>query len=134
MASFVSARAALFAARRGLSTAVEANPAALSALIASEPILVFSKTYCGPSSMTKALFKQVTDLPVRVVELDVESNGAEVQRALAELTGQRTVPNVFVGGKHVGGCDDTHAADASGDLERMLNGIAAGDAAEAKQK
>lgn len=34
-----------------------------------------------------------------------EDDGSEVQAALAEWTGQRTVPNVFVGGKHIGGCD-----------------------------
>ena len=35
------------------------------------------------------------------------ANGAEVQAALAEKSGQRTVPNVFIQGKHIGGCDDT---------------------------
>ena len=34
-----------------------------------------------------------------------EGDGSEVQAALAEWTGQKTVPNVFVGGKHIGGCD-----------------------------
>lgn len=34
-----------------------------------------------------------------------EGDGAEIQAALAEWTGQRTVPNVFIGGKHIGGCD-----------------------------
>lgn len=32
-------------------------------------------------------------------------DGSEIQSALAEWTGQRTVPNVFIGGKHIGGCD-----------------------------
>jgi len=34
-----------------------------------------------------------------------KGDGSEVQSALAEWTGQRTVPNVFIGGKHIGGCD-----------------------------
>lgn len=32
-------------------------------------------------------------------------DGSEIQSALAEWTGQRTVPNVFIGGDHIGGCD-----------------------------
>lgn len=36
-----------------------------------------------------------------------EGDGVEIQSALAEWTGQRTVPNVFIGGKHIGGCDGT---------------------------
>lgn len=32
-------------------------------------------------------------------------DGADIQAALAEWTSQRTVPNVFIGGKHIGGCD-----------------------------
>ena len=34
-----------------------------------------------------------------------EGDGDEMQEALAEWTGQRTVPNVFIGGIHIGGCD-----------------------------
>lgn len=34
-----------------------------------------------------------------------EGDGSEIQAALAEWTGQRTVPNVFIGGSHIGGCD-----------------------------
>lgn len=34
-----------------------------------------------------------------------EGDGNEIQSALAEWTGHRTVPNVFIGGKHIGGCD-----------------------------
>lgn len=34
-----------------------------------------------------------------------EGDGPQIQSALAEWTGQRTVPNVFIGGNHIGGCD-----------------------------
>jgi glutaredoxin 3 len=37
------------------------------------------------------------------------------------MTGQRTVPNVFVKGKHLGGCDDTLAAIQSGKFQQMLD-------------
>ena len=42
-----------------------------------------------------------------IVELDQRADGHELQRTLAEMTGRRTVPNVFIGGSSVGGSDDT---------------------------
>lgn len=36
-----------------------------------------------------------------------QGDGNDIQAALAEWTGQRTVPNVFIGGQHIGGCDGT---------------------------
>ena len=45
----------------------------------------------------------------------------DLQQALAEMTGQRTVPNVWVKGKHIGGCDDTFKAHFDGSLEDLLD-------------
>ena len=47
--------------------------------------------------------------------------GAEIQAALLDLTGQKTVPNVFINGQHLGGCDSTVAAKESGKLQAMLS-------------
>ncbi len=46
--------------------------------------------------------------------------GADIQAQLLANTGQRTVPNVFVNGQHIGGCDKTLAAIKSGELQKML--------------
>lgn len=51
-----------------------------------------------------------------VIELDERDDGDAIQAALQQITGQRTVPNVFVKGKHIGGCDDTLAAHKRGTL------------------
>ena len=64
------------------------------------------------------------DLGVRnykIVELDSLANGQLYQNALNQISGQRTVPNIFIGGQHLGGCDDTIAARDSGKLVSMLN-------------
>jgi len=58
------------------------------------------------------------------VELDQRGDGAEIQEALAAMTGQRTVPNVFIKGTHVGGNDDMHKAHSNGRLARLLSGSA----------
>lgn len=42
---------------------------------------------------------------VSLWNFDFEGDGSQLQSALAEWTGQRTVPNVFIGGNHIGGCD-----------------------------
>jgi glutaredoxin 3 len=55
-----------------------------------------------------------------VHELDQVKNGDAIQQELARMTGQRTVPNVFVNGKHLGGNDDTQGAYSSGKLAKML--------------
>jgi len=44
-----------------------------------------------------------------------------MQAYLKAKTGQSTVPSVWIGGKHVGGCDDTQAAAKSGKLKAMLD-------------
>ena len=49
------------------------------------------------------------------------ANGADIQAALLEKTGQRTVPNVFINGKHVGGHDDTMKLAGEEKLLPMIN-------------
>lgn len=87
--------------------------------IASSDVVVFSKSYCPFCTSTKQLFSNMS-IDAKVIELDQIDNGAEIQSALLDMSGQRTVPNVFVKGKHLGGNDDTQAAARSGKLEEMM--------------
>ena len=85
--------------------------------------MIFSKTYCPFCTKTKDLFaKEGAGYDVVVMELDKMDGGADIQSALLDLTGQRTVPNVFIRGQHLGGNDDSQAAARSGKLQAMLNG------------
>jgi len=91
--------------------------------IAAHDVVIFSKTYCPYCSATKELFEaEGKGYDVCIVELDERSDGEDVQHALLELTGQRTVPNVFVKGQHVGGNDDSQAAARDGRLKELLGG------------
>lgn len=58
---------------------------------------------------------------VAFTEVDV-SDDWEKRQWLAEVTRQRTVPQVFIGGKPVGGFDDLARLDRSGELDRLLAG------------
>ena len=94
----------------------------VKAEVAKNNVVIFSKSYCPFCTATKGLFHDMGALDsATVFELDQISNGGEIQSALLDITGQRTVPNTFVGGKHLGGNDDAHAAFRSGKLEEMLN-------------
>ncbi|KAL4378834.1 hypothetical protein GQ457_02G011940 [Hibiscus cannabinus] len=88
-------------------------------IVSTNPVVVFSKTYCPFCVDVKQLFHQV-GASYKAMELDNESDGAEIQAALGELTGQWTVPNVFIGGKHVGGCDTTMNMHENGKLIPLL--------------
>ena len=54
-----------------------------------------------------------------IEEIRVDSQ-PELRRQMTELTGRRTVPQIFIGGQHVGGCDDLLALDAQGGLMPLL--------------
>ena len=53
-------------------------------------------------------------------EIDVTMDRAGFEAMVARAGGRRTVPQIFIGGAHVGGCDDLHALDAAGKLDAML--------------
>ncbi|KAL0331948.1 UNVERIFIED_CONTAM: Glutaredoxin [Sesamum calycinum] len=78
-----------------------------------------SKTYCPFCVTVKELLTKL-GASFKAIELDKEGDGSEIQSALAEWTGQRTVPNVFIGGKHIGGCDATTALHNQGKLVPLL--------------
>ncbi|EDK47333.1 Glutaredoxin-1 [Lodderomyces elongisporus] len=82
-------------------------------------IVVYSKTYCPYCTATKNLLSQY-GVPYELIELNSVNNGAEIQRALQEVTGQRTVPNIFINGKHIGGNSDLQALEQSNKLKQLL--------------
>ena len=56
-----------------------------------------------------------------VTELRVDSDDALRDEMLKRANGKRTVPQIFIDGVHVGGCDDLYALDSAGKLDGMLN-------------
>ncbi|KAI4300106.1 hypothetical protein L6164_033520 [Bauhinia variegata] len=89
--------------------------------VEENPVVVYSKTWCSYSSDVKNLFKKLGVKPF-VIELDdMGPQGPQLQKVLERLTGQHTVPNVFIGGKHIGGCTDTVKLYRKGELEPLLS-------------
>ena len=56
---------------------------------------------------------------VTVNEIDIEAR-PDQRAVMMERSGRRTVPQIFIGDRHIGGCDDLHALDAAGGLDPLL--------------
>jgi len=100
--------------------AVSDLPSKIKDLIDKHRVMVFSKTTCPFCAKVKELFKSLK-VEYHAYELDLDANGPKIQDALLEMSGQRTVPNVFIAGKHLGGCDDTLKAHSENRLLQMIN-------------
>lgn len=59
-------------------------------------------------------------MEAKIYELNQMDDGPAIQDALLEMTGQKTVPNVFINTEHVGGNDNVQAAKQNGKLQEML--------------
>ena len=95
-----------------------ARPACIKAFVAAHPVVVFSKSYCPYCRRALEALRAFAE-PL-VVELDGRRDGHRVQDALEDLTGRRTVPNVFVGGKSIGRGDETTAMYREGTLGELV--------------
>lgn len=75
--------------------------------------------YIAHCKRAKALLESL-GVKFEFVDLDLRDDGAEIQDYLQEKTGQRTVPNIFINQKHVGGADDLVKANETGKLATLL--------------
>jgi glutaredoxin 3 len=87
--------------------------------IASNQVIIFSKTYCSYCRHAKSVL-QSKKIPFQAIELDNRPDGSDIQDYLEEKTGQRTVPNIFVQLKHIGGSSDLDLAAKDGTLKNLL--------------
>ncbi|ODV60760.1 glutaredoxin [Ascoidea rubescens DSM 1968] len=80
----------------------------LNAILSISPVVIFSKSYCPYSNKLKELLKHEYEIVPEpsVVELDKHKHGNELQVYLGEISGRKTVPNLFINGASRGGCDD----------------------------
>lgn len=69
---------------------------------------------------TKSTLQGLNVPNVGILELDNDSNGSDIQAYLKEKTGQNTVPNVFINGKHIGGNSDLQDLNSKGELQKLI--------------
>lgn len=80
-------------------------------------VRMYTTLVCPFCTRAKALLKQRGVDLIDEVRIDLDPQQREQMMA---LTGRRTVPQIFIGDTHVGGCDDLVALDRSGGLEPLL--------------
>ena len=86
--------------------------------MSAPPITVYSASWCPYCQRAKALLREKG---LAFTEIDVDEDPGRRAEMLAR-SGRRTVPQIFVGDRHVGGCDDLYASDRSGELDRLVQG------------
>lgn len=111
----------------------------INTTIRGHQVVMFSKVYCPYCISAKNLLEQLGVDDFLIVELDTRSNlipdgplsnisvsmtsvgdALEVQKTLEKMTGLRTVPNIFINGKHIGGSDELEELHKQHRLEPML--------------
>ncbi|PNS19950.1 Monothiol glutaredoxin-7 [Sphaceloma murrayae] len=94
----------------------------LDGILKKSPIIIFSKSYCPYSMKAKRILLQgykIVPAP-HVEELDEHAMGDRLQTALNKMTGRRTVPNVLINGKSIGGGDDIEELDEADKLAKKI--------------
>jgi glutaredoxin 3 len=86
--------------------------------MASSAVTMYTTSWCPYCSRARSLLKSKG-----VVFQDIDVEEAPEKRAeMQARSGRRTVPQIFIGDQHVGGCDDLHALEDAGKLDALLAG------------
>lgn len=80
-------------------------------------ITIYSKSTCPYCARAKAL---LTRKGAKFTEIDILQQPEERAVMIERSDGRTTVPQIFIGNRHIGGCDDLHELDYDGKLEPLL--------------
>ena len=80
---------------------------------------IYTTPYCPYCLDAKALLKKKS---VTFTEIDVSRNRVLRKQMTERANGRTTVPQIFIGSSHVGGCDELYALEDAGALDPLLNG------------
>jgi glutaredoxin 3 len=84
-------------------------------------VTIYTRRFCGYCTAAKSL---LADRGVAFDEIDA-TGAPEKRNEMIERSGRFTFPQIFIGERHVGGCDELYALQAAGELDRMLASEAA---------
>jgi glutaredoxin 3 len=84
-----------------------------------KPVTIYTTQTCPYCARAKAL---LAERHIPYAEIDVTDDDDARERLVEKSDGRRTVPQIFIGETHVGGCDDLMALDSRGGLMPLLNG------------
>jgi glutaredoxin 3 len=81
-------------------------------------VTVYLSDWCPYCQRAKNLLSQKQ---LVINEINVEED-PKLREEMIARSNRRTVPQIFIGDKHVGGCDELYALDRSGELDRLIQG------------
>jgi glutaredoxin 3 len=81
------------------------------------PVEIYTTQYCGYCRMAKSL---LTKKKIAFKEIPVDGDPTLRAEMTARASGGTTVPQIFIGATHVGGCDDLYALEHAGGLDKLL--------------
>jgi glutaredoxin 3 len=81
------------------------------------PIKMYCTAVCPYCQMAERLLNKKGVTQIEKIRVDLDPAARE---HMMQITGRRTVPQIFIGERHVGGFDDLSALDAAGGLEPLL--------------
>ena len=84
-----------------------------------QPVEIYSSPLCGFCHAAKRLLKQKG---VNFSEINVLAQPKRKTEMMSRANGRHTVPQIFIGETHVGGCDELYALERAGKLDPMLKG------------
>jgi glutaredoxin 3 len=87
-----------------------------------QPVKMYTTAVCPYCIRAKQILKSKGVHAIEEIRVDMQP---EERMKMMEITGRRTVPQIFIGDTHVGGCDDLIALDGRGGLEPLLAGATA---------
>jgi glutaredoxin 3 len=85
---------------------------------ATPEVTMYSTAFCGYCQRARGLFER-KGVAFREIKVDEEAGERDIM--LKRSGGLRTVPQIFIGERHVGGYDDLAALDRSGELDKLLH-------------
>lgn len=83
------------------------------------PVKMYTTAVCPFCIRAKQILKARGVQAIEEIRVDTQP---QLRLDMMQITGRRTVPQIFIGGTHVGGCDDLMALDSRGGLVPLLNG------------
>jgi glutaredoxin 3 len=81
------------------------------------PVVIYTTRFCPYCMMAKRLLAKKG---AAIQEIDVTGNPTARQALTAKAGGRTTVPQIWIGATHVGGCDELYELDADGKLDPLL--------------
>ena len=80
-------------------------------------VTIYSKSWCPYCSAAKDLLRRKE---VAFDEIEISGDASLRQEMIGKAGGRTTVPQIFIGDRHVGGCDDLYDLDRAGQLDPLL--------------